>query len=570
VRLRNFAIENYRSITKAEKISCSDLTVLVGPNNEGKSNILRGLVLGLNILSAIEESRMFTRRYLASRVHSDATSFDWDRDFPVQKKTRAAKGRTVFHFGFELTADEKTAFYDQTKTQLTGLLPVQLSIGPANDITFAFRKKGPHSAAISKKRDAICRFIRSHIAFQYVRSVRTAEDAMRVVDDMLSRELRVIESDPEYAKAFQIIERLQEPILSAVQNTVGSTLKQFLSDVASVTLKINRDQRSRALRESCSIHVDDGIVTDLRMKGDGVQSLASIALIRHASESSARGRNLILAIEEPETHLHPDAIHELKKVLNELATKQQVILTTHNPVLVNRLDIRANVIVENHRAIVAKSVADIRRSLGIHLSDNLQLAELVLVLEGEENVAPMKALLSYHSSKLRSAFDSGRLEIDTLGGAPKLVYKLGLLRAALCSYFAFVDYDQSGEDAVQKAKDAGLLTSADYSFVRCPGLTRSEVEDLYAVSLYASLVLNKYNVDLSDRKLGTRGKWTERVKRQFDAQNGNWDCSGLTEQELKRNIGQLAARNPATALSSFRRNAFDALVTTLERRLTAR
>ena len=567
MRLRNFTIENYRSITKAEKIPCANLTVLVGPNNEGKSNILRGLVLGLNILSAIEESRMFTRRYLASRAHSDPTSFDWDRDFPVQKKTRAAKGRTVFHFEFELTAAEKTAFYNETKTQLTGLLPVQLSIGPANDITFAFRKKGPHSAAISKKRDAICRFIRSHIAFEYVRSVRTAEDAMRVVDDMLSRELRIIETDPRYMKALQIIEQLQQPILSAVQNTVGSTLKQFLADVASVTLKINRDQRSRALRESCSIHVDDGIVTDLRMKGDGVQSLASIALIRHASESSARGRNLILAIEEPETHLHPDAIHELKKVLNELATKQQVILTTHNPVLVNRLDIRANVIVENHRALVAKSVADIRRSLGIRLSDNLQSAELVLVLEGEEDVAPMKALLSHYSTKLRVAFDSGRLGIDTLGGAPKLVYKLGLLRAALCSYFAFVDYDQSGGDAVEKAKDAGLLTSADYSFVRCAGLNRSEIEDLYAVSLYATLVLNKYNVDLTDRKLGTSGKWTERVKRQFEAQNGNWDPDGQTEQDLKRDISQLVMRNPATALSPFRRNAFDALVTTLERRL---
>jgi AAA ATPase-like protein len=484
----------------------------------------------------------------------------------VQKRSRSPKGRTVFHFDFELTSGEKTAFHKETNSQITGLLPVQLSIGSANDIAFAFKKKGRHSAAISKKRDAICRFIRTRIAFQYVRSVRTAEDAMRVVDDILSRELRLIEKDPQLGKAMQIIEALQQPILDAVSTTVQTTLKQFLTDVSDVKVKISRDQRYRALRESCSIHVNDGIVTDLRMKGDGVQSLASIALIRRASESSVRGRNLILAIEEPETHLHPDAIHELKKVLQELSSKHQVILTTHNPVLVNRADIRANVIVENHRALVAKSVLDVRRSLGIRLSDNLQSAELVVVLEGEEDLGPIKALLAYCSTKLRTALESGRLGIDSLGGASKLVYKLGLLRSALCSYFAFMDHDQSGEAAVQKAKDAGLLTSAEYSFVRCPGLTRSEVEDIYDVPLYANFVMNRYNVDLSDKKLGNSGTWTERVKRQFAAQNGNWD-NGTTERELKREIGYIVAHNPAAALSPHRKVPFDALVTTLERRL---
>jgi putative ATP-dependent endonuclease of OLD family len=456
MKLRTFAVENYRSITKAEKIHCTNMTVLVGPNNEGKSNLLRALVLGLHILAHIEANRAFLRRYLM-RPGADTTSYDWERDFPLRKQATSPKGKTVFDFEFELTPPEKTAFYNETKSQITGYLPVRVSIGRDHEISFEFKKKGPHSAAISKKRESICNFIRSRIAFEYVRSVRTAEHAMRVVDEILASELAVIERDPSYAKAMKMIETLQQPILNAVSKTVRGTLKQFLTDVSGVTLKISRDQRYRAMRESCSIIVDDGTETDLRMKGDGVQSLASIALIRHASESSAKGKNLILAVEEPETHLHPDAIHELKKVLVELADHHQVILTTHNPVLVHRSDVGANVLVENHRARPATTLNEIRESLGIRLSDNLQSAELVLVLEGEEDVDPIRALLGHHSQKLQGAFTSGRLAIDTLGGASKLVYKIGLLRGNLCNYFAFMDYDQAGRDAVKRRETPGFL-----------------------------------------------------------------------------------------------------------------
>lgn len=43
MRLDSFSVENYRSITQARRISLTENTVLVGPNNEGKSNILRAL-----------------------------------------------------------------------------------------------------------------------------------------------------------------------------------------------------------------------------------------------------------------------------------------------------------------------------------------------------------------------------------------------------------------------------------------------------------------------------------------------------------------------------------------------
>jgi putative ATP-dependent endonuclease of OLD family len=50
VRLVNFSVTNYRSITVAHKIGISDVTVLIGKNNEGKSNLLRALDVAMHLL----------------------------------------------------------------------------------------------------------------------------------------------------------------------------------------------------------------------------------------------------------------------------------------------------------------------------------------------------------------------------------------------------------------------------------------------------------------------------------------------------------------------------------------
>lgn len=57
MRLKAFSVRNYRSIRQAARIPVrADLTVLVGPNNEGKSNLLRALALATSTLDAIAAS----------------------------------------------------------------------------------------------------------------------------------------------------------------------------------------------------------------------------------------------------------------------------------------------------------------------------------------------------------------------------------------------------------------------------------------------------------------------------------------------------------------------------------
>lgn len=50
MRIVSLTIENFRSITTAKQIPFDDYTLFVGPNNEGKSNILRALNLAMTTL----------------------------------------------------------------------------------------------------------------------------------------------------------------------------------------------------------------------------------------------------------------------------------------------------------------------------------------------------------------------------------------------------------------------------------------------------------------------------------------------------------------------------------------
>src|SRR5262249_47650551 len=175
-----------------------------------------------------------------------------------------------------------------------------------------------------------------------------------------------------------------------------------------------------------------GTPTELLRKGDGVQSLAALSLMRHASESSGAGLNLILAIEEPESHLHPNAIHQLRNVVADIAGKHQVIMTTHCPLFVDRTRIRSNIVVHSNRAIPAKNVKEIREVLGVRASDNLQHAELILVVEGEEDRREMRALLRHSSQALANAIKEQSLGFESLHGGANLSYKLSQIREAMC------------------------------------------------------------------------------------------------------------------------------------------
>jgi predicted ATP-dependent endonuclease of OLD family len=287
--------------------------------------------------------------------------------------------------------------------------------------------------------------------------------------------------------------------------------------------------------------------------------------MRHASDKGVSGRQAVIAVEEPESHLHPKAIHELREVLNEMSDSHQIVLTTHNPLFVDRLNIPSNIIVSDNKARPARSLEEIREVLGVRASDNLKSAALVLVVEGEDDRVALHALLRNQATKIRAALGSGMLAIDSLQGGSNLAYKLGLLRDSLCTAYCFCDDDTAGRDAVQKAREQGLLTMADFTLAHCDGRAESEIEDLYDPAVYEAMIKSNFGVSLTSPRFKNSKKWSTRVRDTFEQQGKPWN--NALEAEVKDKVARAVAANPSAALVPATRTAFDALVASLIERL---
>ncbi len=559
MELVNFSVTNYRSITTAYKVSVSNTTVLIGRNNEGKSNLLKALDVGMKSLQrhAIEARR--GRAVSRNMTRRDSQSYDWERDFPINLQLRTSGTQTIIRLEFLLTEDEINEFKDTIKSSLNGILPIIVKIGKNSIPTIEVSKKGKGSKTLNSKSGQIAEFIAKKIVFNYIPAVRTDQEALDVVSRMLAQRLRVLEDQPDYIQALQTIKNLQQPILDNLSERIKEPLQEFLPGIKSVSIEIPENMRRSSFRRDFDIIIDDGTPTNLSFKGDGVKSLAALGLLKDRIGTDGAS---IIAIEEPESHLHPAAIHQLNDVIKMLGAENQVIITTHNPLFVDRHDIKSNIIVDKGKALPAKNVQQIRDLLGIKASDNLINASYVLVVEGDNDLISLKALLSALSEKLRKYFNSHMLIIEQIGGAGNLSYKLTSLNNSLCVYHCFLDNDDAGRQAYEAAENDGLLSVKANTFVTCNGSPDAEFEDCLNLDLYQQEVLEKFGVNLGCPQFRGNRKWSNRVGDAFLNQGKIWNKGA--ESKVKYLVAECVAKNPKAALNQHKRNSIDALVESME------
>ena len=117
MKLTAISIQNYRSIKEARKIRFTSYTTLVGPNNEGKSNVLRAIQ---HAMSHITDIAVYGRRRglgprmmpgMARNYRRDASYYDWEQDFPIDKQDKPRHSQTsTLTLEFQLSAVELQDF----------------------------------------------------------------------------------------------------------------------------------------------------------------------------------------------------------------------------------------------------------------------------------------------------------------------------------------------------------------------------------------------------------------------------------------------------------------------------
>lgn len=552
----SFSVENFRSITKKSVIPLKKLSILIGKNNEGKSNLLKALGLAMDIISL---GRVIRRSIRSSRlIFSQSTNYNWERDFPISLQKDDKVGVTRLGLEFELSQAEKEEFNKRFKPKLSSTLVFEISIGSEYKVELAILKNG--KKIFEDQKQEICEFVKEKIYFNYIPAVRTKETAAKIVYELIRNELSGIKEDKKYKQALESIKKLEEPILKKISKTIKDSVVKLVPNVKDVKISNDSDVSDwrRPISSMDYIEIDDGTKTGLELKGDGVKSLVTMALLKDMTLK--KDQISFVAIEEPESHLHPEAVHLLKNKIYEIAEKNQVIISTHSPIFVDRENIDSNIIINDGKAAPARDLKVIREVLGIKISDNLKNAEQVLVVEGESDFIILQAVLPLLSKVLKEKLKENFLIIEELRGSSNIKYRIGELKSCFCSYHILLDNDEAG----RRAKADNEIPDKDITFVTCKGMKESEIEDTIDVDIYKEEVEGKYGIDLSCKYFkSNKKKWSERMKDVLKASGKKYDEDAL--KDIKTIVASCVKKNPKKALNENKKESIEALTKSLEK-----
>ena len=556
MKLVKFDIQNFRNITNDNEINFKNYSVLVGRNNEGKTTVLMALRLAMDTLKLHSLQR--PRRAVILRSGS---RYDWERDFPIslQKKSRGNKN-TVFKLYLKLTEDEQIEFKKETGIRNNSDLCIQITFDTNNNFEFLIPKKG--SSSLSRNSNKIAEYIARKIQFTYIPAVRTEQEAVLVINEMIEEELAKLENDHKYQDAMRVILDLQQPVLDHVAQSIQLSLHKFLPNINNVVLSVLTSNRKANLRKDYLIEIDDGDLTDIKFKGDGVKSLTAIGLLKDRNKI-INGASII-AIEEPESHLHPSAMHELRQAIQDLTEDSQVVVSTHNPIFVDREEISNNLLVSNNKVKAVKKIKEIRECLGIRTSDNLIHANKMILVEGESDKKIITKILQEQSPKLSKQIKDGDLGVFSLNSASKLSYNLKWFQDQLCSCFVILDKDKSGSESIQKHLVSKELDQKSYSLITAKGLNESEIENLINIHFYSGIIFEKFGIDLlSTDFTKKKTKWSTSLS---DILNGLGKSISLRDlDDVKKSIAEKVEKDGIYEnISSHNLIFIDALIGQLE------
>lgn len=525
MRLESLGVTNFRSIINTEEIALNDKTIIVGKNNEGKSNYLKALNIALTILLEPMHAKYIISRYYRRFPRMESNLFDWERDYPIKNQAKTKIAPSIFVLKFILNNDDLSRLKSITGLNLTEYLIVEIKI-TQNNLDMTIYKYNKKRIQIKKQVDKIIEFINSNIKYIYIPAIRTEKSSMDIISSLIDDNLRELKSDSQYQNIISMISKLVNQLMNHISKNLYESAKRFIPDLKNIELKTEENDINLFRGKlGYQILVDDGIPTLLNYKGEGIKSLLTLALLSGKQNSS----NCIIAIEEPEAHLHSGAMHELKDIIDNLSKNNQILVTTHNPIFIDRYNISNNILVDNGKIKKIKSIKQLRNILGIKLSDNLASCEKVIVVEGESDIIVLKHILALCNNDIIKLITHGNVVFQNAGGASKIEQQVRFYKNVLCDVMVVIDNDS--KQIINDLIKEKILEPSDI-FMIDNTKTVSELEDMYAPKVSVEFFKHEYNIDFKeDIFKNEKKKWSDIIKNEYS--NRGYPFNEEIEKEIK-------------------------------------
>jgi putative ATP-dependent endonuclease of OLD family len=350
VRITSLRIENFRSIKYLE-IELGESTVFVGPNNAGKTAILDALRIAL--------TRRWGQRgtgFSEYDVHLAKEGDDPKRSPAIVIEVRSEES-SVGDW-----PDNVQQALDQLvqSDPVTGKSSITLNVScqwSETDASFqpawAFLNAAREPLIAGSARRLNLERFWEYIPVFYLGPLRAAEDEFSPRSQFWGRLLKAMVIPPALESRVQrVLDLLNAKLmradarLGAIASTLSSATRVAARDRdGAVELRVvplkSWDLLSKT--EIIMRNEPDWPWLPLQRQGQGIQSLSVIflfqAFVAHLlSEVYEPESTPVLALEEPETHLHPQAARTLWAYVKALPG--QKIVTTHSPYFVQHVPFR--------------------------------------------------------------------------------------------------------------------------------------------------------------------------------------------------------------------------------------
>lgn len=345
MKLRRLEIENFRGIRKLV-IDLGDLVVLIGENNTGKTAILHALKLCL--------------RDLGPRRRVVFDPFDFHLKDDASEPNGADPISLTVSFG-EATANEWDAARQRRLKDIvqvdptSGLSSITLRVtcsysSQERDFAQNWEFLNPQGQPLRGKSEQALSALQREVAFYLLDALRDAgrnfdakgpfwrpflKDGQLPADKKTEIEMKLSELNELVVSSHATFEKALER-LKKVQDVVPMQA----GDVVSIEAVPGRifDMLAKA---QVHLGTTTGAKVPVGRHGEGTQSLAVLMLFAAFLDLSAAGsdkdRAPLVALEEPEAHLHPSAVRTLWKTIERVPG--QKLISTHSGDLLSQVPV---------------------------------------------------------------------------------------------------------------------------------------------------------------------------------------------------------------------------------------
>ena len=345
--LREIKIKNFRSL-KDVSILLDDQTVLIGENNAGKTALLDAVRMALSKTTGrnpYDEYDYYMDQNIASPKDSDGISVILRFE---EKVAEEWDGYVMDTFG-------EVIQYMNDEDEKGSIIIHSYSV--FNNATADYEYKtvflnNLYEELPAKTQNKLNSFLRLTPVF-YLQALRDIKETFSSKSALWGRFIKKASIPAESLKDIQLqIESLNKAIISGDENL--SKLVEALERIQKI-LRFNGTDlvsinamplKSWDLLSRAKVVLNSGdnnLTLPLERHGQGTQSVTTILLFRAyiellVKELESKEATAILTLEEPEAHLHPQAVRALEKSLREISC--QKIITTHSPFFIQNLDLK--------------------------------------------------------------------------------------------------------------------------------------------------------------------------------------------------------------------------------------